>query len=136
MRLPLNPIFSHLNPVYPSILHYCMIHFNYILPSATKYPKLSLSVGYPTNILKYFSTLPLFHKKQRHLQAYLTKSRLQVSQQQIILKVMMISATWLETTMWASKENHISPAIDKFLISKVHSQVTENRSRALPLQCA
>jgi hypothetical protein len=49
-----------LNPVYTFILHYFMIHFNNIIPFATKSPKLSLSVDYPTKILP--SSAGLFDK--------------------------------------------------------------------------
>jgi hypothetical protein len=88
-----------LNPVHTFILHYFMIRFNYSLPFATKYPKLSLSVGYPTKILKHFSTLPSFHKKQRHLSAGLfDKEPITDESQQNRLKVMLNTATWLETT--------------------------------------
>jgi hypothetical protein len=64
------------------------IHFNNILPFATKYPKHSLSVGFPNKILKYFSALPPFHKKRRHLPATLFDKELITDvSQQIILKV-------------------------------------------------
>ena len=47
---PLVPILSQINPLYaPSC--FFQIHFNSVIPSTLRYPKPSLSLGFPTNIL-------------------------------------------------------------------------------------